>query len=112
MLAALHGLAPADPDAPSEPPAIEGSAEVEESAPDAPVPRARLRGRVLVFGDRDPAGGARLLPTDGSTPIDTDTAGEFSADLPPGSYRFIIRAPGFTDLEVDVALTDGQDLEM
>lgn len=108
MVAALHGLAPSEPDASPEVPAIEAAAEAEPAA----VGRARLRGRVLVYGDRDPAGGARLLPTDGASPIDTDTDGEFSADLPPGSYSFVIRAPGFTDLEVDVALTDGQDLEM
>ncbi len=65
-----------------------------------------------MFGDRDPAGGARLLPVDGSTPIDTSEDGSFSVELPPGDHAFIVRAPGFEELEVNVSLSANQDLEM
>lgn len=101
---ALRLAAPTEP-APPEPSGTEAVASEE-------VGLARLRGRVLVYGDRDPAAGARLLPKDGSAPIDTDENGEFSSKLAPGSYAFIVRAPGFEDLEAEVALADGQDLQM
>ena len=116
IAAALSAAAPADTE-PESPTEVADAAPAEEtSEPEASEPEelgvARLRGRVFVYGDRDPAAGARLLPKDGSTPIDTDEEGAFSADLPPGNYAFIVRAPGFDDLEVDVALVDGQDLQM
>lgn len=85
---------------------------VGRDGPAEPVGRARLRGRVLIYGDRDPARGARLIPKNGTAPIRTDAEGEFSAELKPGDHAFIVRAPGFVDLEVQVALTLEQDLEM
>mgnify|MGYP000725035681 CR=1 FL=1 len=107
IAAALSAAVAAEPE-----PNVEASPPVEAvEAPEAEGV-ARLRGRVLVYGDRDPAAGARLLPKDGSTPIETGEDGGFSADLPPGDYAFIVRAPGFDDLEVNVALVDGQDLQM
>lgn len=123
IAAALSAPVPAGPDEAPEGPAeaqepIESSAvepvepSEEPSSDEKPEGRARLRGKVLVYGDRDPAGGARLLPKDGSRPIDTDEDGAFSADLAPGDYVFIVKAPGFEDLEVNVALVDKQDLEM
>lgn len=102
----------ASPDSAPEPrPTAQETPEPQPDKPE-PVGRARLRGRVLIFGDRDPAAGARLIPKDGSEPIETDENGEFSADLPPGKHAMIIRAPGFEELEVEVFLADTQDLQM
>ena len=100
--------------APAEPEPVAPAEELEEVEEEAEENRgiARLRGRVFVYGDRDPAAGARLIPQDGSPPIDTDEEGAFSVDLPPGDYTFVVRAPGFDDLEVSVALVDQQDLQM
>lgn len=86
--------------------------EDEPRASSKVVAPARLRGRVLVHGDRDPASGARLLPKNGGTPIETDEDGQFDATLPSGTYVFLVRAPGFTDLEVTVELDDHEDLQM
>ena len=108
---ALRAASAPEPEPEVAPTTAEAAAE-DPAVEDEVVGLARLRGRVLVYGDRDPAAGARLLPKDGSAPIDTDENGEFSSELPPGSHPFIVRAPGFEDLEVDVALVDGQDLEM
>ncbi len=102
----------ADPTAETEEPEVTSEAEPQPEPDPDPQGRARLRGRVMVYGERDPAAGARLLPKGGEAPIDTDAEGAFSVDLPPGDYVFIVRAPGFDDLEVNVALVDGQDLQM
>ena len=85
IAAALSAAAPADTEPESSTEVADAAPAEETSEPEASEPEelgvARLRGRVFVYGDRDPAAGARLLPKDGSTPIDTDEEGAFSADL-------------------------------
>jgi hypothetical protein len=101
------------PTGPDAPPDLAAASEPAAASPEEePAGQARLRGTVLVYGDRDPASGARLLPKDGRAPIDTDENGAFWVELPPGDYVFIVKAPGFEDLEVNVALVDKQDLQM
>jgi hypothetical protein len=76
--------------------------------PASPLGRARLRGRVMVYGSRDPVGGARLLGDENSA--ETDKTGHFELWLPPGEHKLLIRAAGFQDLSVTIKLEDRQDL--
>jgi hypothetical protein len=103
LLAAAAPSAPADASPPAE--------SASDEAAEAPG-RARLRGRVLTFGEREPVSGARLIFEDGRTPLETDDKGAFSVDLPPGEHVLIVRAPGFNDLRSSVSLSDKQDLEL
>jgi hypothetical protein len=74
--------------------------------------RARLRGTVLTFGERDPIGGARIVRGDGGETIETEDDGSFATFLEPGDHVLTIRAPGFETLESTVTLKPGQDLEL
>lgn len=90
---------------PSEP------ADADPFAVDRAV-AARLRGRVLSFGSRDPLGDARLVFPDGRPSALTDPDGYFSVMLPPGPHEMIVRAPGHADLIATVDLSPRQDLEV
>jgi len=79
-------------------------------APAVPQGRARLRGRVLVYGSRDVVFGARILGDTVEVATTTDADGQFELWLPPGEYALVIRAAGFRDLPVTVKLADRQDL--
>lgn len=83
------------------------------AAPDFVVPgqgRARLSGRVLVYGSRDVVFGARILGDTAELATSTDAEGRFELWLPPGEHALVIRAAGFRDLPVKVKLADQQDL--
>ncbi len=88
--------------------------ETDEDDPWAPSPAtaARLRGRVLSFGEREPVGGARLVFTDGRPSVVVERDGTFSVMLPPGRHELIVRAPGYRDLPAAVELQPRQDLEV
>lgn len=77
-----------------------------------PATAARLRGRVLTFGERDPLSDARLVFPDGRPSVLMELDGSFSVMLPPGRHEFLVRAPGFRDLEAAVELQPRQDLEI
>lgn len=72
--------------------------------------RARLQGRVLVYGGRDAVFGARILGESLAETAVTDAEGRFELWLAPGEHALKIRAPGFRELSIKVALADGQDL--
>jgi hypothetical protein len=79
--------------------------------PSAPVRgRARLSGRIYVYGSRDVVFGARILGASADVATATDAEGRFELWLPPGEHALVIRAAGFRDLPVKVTLADGQDL--
>jgi hypothetical protein len=109
------GEAPADDgdDAPVDAEAEETDAEDERDpwAPDAAT-AARLRGRVLSFGERQPLGDARLVFTDGRPAVPVESDGTFTVMLPPGRHELIVRAPGYRDLPAAVELQPRQDLEV
>lgn len=92
----------------------EDSDAAEEDDPWAPDPAtaARLRGRVLSFGERVPLGDARLVFKDGRPSAVVERDGTFSVMLPPGRHELIIRAPGYRDLPAAVDLQPRQDLEV
>ncbi len=77
-----------------------------------PTTAARLRGRVLSFGEREPLGDARLIFKDGRPSTLVESDGAFSVMLPPGSHEIIVRAPGHRDLPASVQLQPRQDLEV
>ncbi|MEM6993683.1 MAG: carboxypeptidase regulatory-like domain-containing protein, partial [Myxococcota bacterium] len=97
------GETPAEP-VREEPPKI--NTEVDRSQ------RARLRGRVLTYGEREPIGGAVLVFASGRSPVESADDGSFSVFLPPGEHEITIRAQGFDDLVGNVTLTPKQDLEL
>lgn len=108
-------MTPPEPAGPAEPPPSEPN---EPSAPPPseptraePAPRARLVGRVLTYGERDPVPGARIIPQDGAEMVIAAEDGTFRLELRPGTHRFIIRATGFEDLESTVTLAKDQQLE-
>jgi len=76
----------------------------------APRGRARLSGRVLVYGSRDVVFGARILGDTVEVATVTDAEGRFELWLPPGEHALVIRAAGFRDLPITVKLADQQDL--
>lgn len=83
-------------------------------APERPVAgkgRARLRGRVMRYGERDAIPGARIIPRTGGEAVVADAEGNFVLDLPPGEHRVVVRALGYADLETTVRLTRNQQLE-
>lgn len=94
-------------------PAAEGDPPVEDDpwAPD-PATAARLRGKVLSFGERVPLSDARLVFTDGRPAQPVESDGSFSVMLPPGRHELIVRAPGHRDLPAAVELQPRQDLEV
>ena len=74
--------------------------------------RARLRGRVLTYGEREPIGGAVLVFASGRPPVQSADDGSFSVFLPPGEHVITIRAQGFDDLQGTVVLKPQQDVEL
>jgi len=89
------------------------SAASSEAAPSFVQPgqgRARLSGRVLVYGSRDVVFGARILGDTAELATTTDAEGRFELWLPPGEHALVIRAAGFRDLPIKVKLADQQDL--
>lgn len=99
-------------------PAGSGDMSEKSAAPAAPAPafnaapqgRARLSGRVLVYGSRDVVFGARILGDSVELATSTDAEGRFELWLPPGEHALVIRAAGFRDLPIKVKLADQQDL--
>jgi TonB-dependent Receptor Plug Domain len=77
-----------------------------------PATAARLRGKILSFGEREPLGEARLVFKDGRPSVLVETDGTFAVMLPPGRHEMIVRAPGFRDLPAVVELQPRQDLEV
>ena len=75
-----------------------------------PIGRARLQGKVLVYGGRDVVFGARVLGESLDETAVTDAEGKFELWLAPGEHALKIRAPGFRELAIKVTLADGQDL--
>lgn len=113
---------PADPSklplGPTEPaeslpaPTLESAEPLERTtAPPVPRARARVRGKVMRFGERDAIPGARIIPRTGGEAVVADDAGNFLLELGPGVHRFVIRAPGYQDLETGVRLERNQELE-
>ena len=102
--AASGDTAPAQPE--SEPAETAANTEVDRSQ------RARLRGRVLTYGEREPLGGASLVFSNGRPPVVTSDDGSFSVFLPPGKHEITIRAQGFDELSGNVELSPKQDLEV
>jgi len=80
-------------------------------ADDKPKPRGRVVGRVLAFGEREPIGGARIVPITGPQGVVAGEDGRFEIELGPGTHRFVIRAVGYEDLEAKVTLSRNQQLE-
>ncbi|MCX4240504.1 TonB-dependent receptor plug domain-containing protein [Paraliomyxa miuraensis] len=85
--------------------------EEDPWAPD-PATAARLRGRILGFGERQPLGDARLVFKDGRPSVLAERDGSFMVMLPPGRHEMIVRAPGYRDLPAAVELQPRQDLEV
>lgn len=77
-----------------------------------PATAARLRGKILSFGERLPLGEARLIFSDGRPSTLAEPDGSFSVMLPPGRHEIIVRAPGYRDLPAAVELQPRQDLEV
>ncbi len=100
-----------DPEADDANPDDDLDDEQRDWTPD-PATAARLRGRVLTFGEREPLGDARLIFKDGRPSTLVDTDGAFSVMLPPGRHEMIVRAPGYRDLPAAVDLQPRQDLEV
>ncbi len=107
LVAALN--APAGSEDMSQKPASQAGA-APSFATTTPQGRARLRGRVLVYGSRDLVFGARVLGDTAEIATTTDAEGRFELWLPPGEHKLVIRAAGFRDLPVTVKLADQQDL--
>ena len=63
------------------------------------------------YGEREPVPGARIIPRTGGEAVVADDAGNFLIELGPGVHRFVIRAPGYEDLETGVRLERNQELE-
>lgn len=109
---------PTDGTPPAEPaPTPQGESEPEVAAPKVDSEadrsqRARLRGRVLTYGEREPIGGARMIFSSDRAPVESADDGSFSVFLPPGEHNVRIVAQGFEDLESTVTLTPKQDLEL
>lgn len=92
---------------PIEPPVAKPAKHDDET----PKPRGRVVGRVLAFGEREPIGGARIIPRDGGESVVATEDGRFEIDLGPGTHRLVIRAVGYEDLETKVTLARNQQLE-
>lgn len=92
----------------------EAEEEVDEEERWAPEPAtaARLRGKILSFGEREPLGEARLIFKDGRPSVLVEGDGSFAVMLPPGRHEMIVRAPGYRDLPAAVELQPRQDLEV
>lgn len=106
------GGPPADDTADASAPSVELDAQSEDPFEPDKATAARLRGRILSFGGRDPLGDARLVFADGRPSTLSDFDGTFSVMLPPGPHEIIVRAPGYRDLNATVDLSARQDLEV
>jgi hypothetical protein len=104
--------APGEPDADDEAASFEDVIDEDERWTPDPATAARLRGRVLSFGERVPLGDARLVFTDGRPAVNVERDGTFSVMLPPGRHELFVRAPGHRDLPATVDLQPRQDLEV
>ncbi|HWB77569.1 MAG TPA: TonB-dependent receptor [Nannocystaceae bacterium] len=119
LAAALSQEPTASAEAPTEEqpliaaPTLEEAAPLDRSASTIPQPKARgrVRGRVMRYGEREPVPGARVIPRTGGEAVVADDAGNFLIELGPGVHRFVIRAPGYEDLETTVRLERNQELE-
>lgn len=100
---------PVDP--PPEPPPPEPTTAEPPPKPKKKVPRARVKGRVLIHGERTPLPGARVIPKDGRPPAMADERGRFVLELGPGRHELIVRAAGYEDLTTHVVLSANQELE-
>ncbi len=92
---------------------LAGAAAASEgppSAPDAGLP-ARLVGRVLAMGTREPLV-AHLALLDGGASVGTDTDGRFDWPLPPGAHEVRVAATGFEPRVYPEALDAGVRLEV
>jgi hypothetical protein len=103
---------PSEP-APIEAPTLDEAPPLvrDEGAPPVPKARARVRGKVMRYGERDAIPGARIIPRTGGEAVVADDGGNFVLELGPGVHRFVIRAPGYEDLETGVRLEQNQELE-
>ncbi|HET6584270.1 MAG TPA: carboxypeptidase-like regulatory domain-containing protein [Nannocystaceae bacterium] len=94
------------------PPAPTPTPPPEQTRAPPPKPaRARVRGRVLIHGERTPLPGARVIPKDGRPAVTADDQGAFVLELGPGRHEFIVRAAGYDDLSTSVVLSANQELE-
>src|SRR5690606_3686112 len=100
-----------DEDAEGEDAEDEDAEDEDPWAPD-PATAARLRGKILSFGERMPLGDARLVFKDGRPSVLAERDGSFSVMLPPGRHEMLVRAPGHRDLPAAVELQARQDLEV
>ncbi|MCA9653692.1 MAG: TonB-dependent receptor plug domain-containing protein [Myxococcales bacterium] len=100
-----------EPDAEDEASEDDDDSEDDEWEPD-PATAARLRGRVLTFGERQPLADARIVFLDGRPSLPMGPGGTFSVMLPPGRHELIVRAPAHKDLQAAVELQPRQDLEI
>ncbi len=91
---------------------VAGADDEEDQWTPDPATAARLRGRILSFGEREPLGEARLIYSDGRPSTLAEPDGSFSVMLPPGRHELIVRAPGYRDLPAAVELQPRQDLEV
>ena len=71
---------------------------------------ARLRGRVLALGSRDPIAGARVITGDGQQ-VMTDADGRFELWLSAGRHDLYLRADGREELRTAIVLGPRQDVE-
>jgi len=72
-------------------------------------PNATVEGRVLHEGG-SPLSGARIVCGDES--VLTDETGHFSLVLTPGNHTLWVSMEGFEDIEMDVQVLPGQDVEL
>ncbi|WP_163990979.1 TonB-dependent receptor [Pyxidicoccus caerfyrddinensis] len=96
-------------------PATSGGAPASVRLPysyrfEPPAPRALITGRVRQKGTRKPIAGATVQA--GATTAETDARGLFRLELPPGTTRLKVSAPGHQPLYLDETLADHQHLEV
>lgn len=97
------------------PPVLESGSKPSSESPDPQPPEVetgRLRGTVFVYGERNPVPDARVIARDGEGVAEADELGRFELEHEPGSVQFLVRAPGFDDLEGAVELGAGEVVEL
>jgi hypothetical protein len=104
-------LGAASPARAAEPPGPETAGVCAKAGP-----CATLRARVRAAGTRAALSDVRVtvVPAEGAAwtaTIDTDAAGRFALDLPPGKVRVVVAAPGFARLEQVVEVKVGKTSE-
>jgi TonB family protein len=80
-------------------------------APPAPPRMGTLAGEVRAKGTRRPIPGAALLEHE-QLLVETSSDGHFAIELPEGTHRIRIRAPGHVDADVVETVTAGQRVEV